>query len=256
MQQYGWDDFWSIGNDSFWAGLEYTLFSAVLMGIAAIIALVLSFKLLHKYRINKKRSVLFLGLAMLVFDIAMLALLPAMLPISYLAKMIDDIIARMISLVAIILYLKFAIEIFVSRQAENKRKVLLLQVVFFAVNVIFITIHYWTELTIWMAQGTEYNQFLFLVVQETIASTPFLYIFVVAWKLAGKVNVPEEKKALRYISLSGLMLFIAYSMIALDDFIGLDNPSSFPMVICMLLGLIFFYIGVARPSRFYKPVRA
>ncbi|MBN2153166.1 MAG: hypothetical protein JW839_17060 [Candidatus Lokiarchaeota archaeon] len=253
MAQYGWDDFWSVGDDSFWAGLEYTIFSAVLMGAAGIIALVLSLKLINKYKSNKKRSVLFLGLAMLVFDVAMIALLPSMLDISYLAKMIDDLVARMIGLVAVMLYLKFAIEIFVPRREANNQQVMAFQVVFLAVNAAFIVAHYWIELSIWWETGTEFNQATFIVMQESIASTPFLYIFVVAWRLAERVDVPGEKKALMYISFSGLLLFVSYAMIALDDSIGLDNPSSLPMCICLLLGFFCFYIGVARPGRFFGP---
>ncbi|MEX2681237.1 MAG: hypothetical protein Q6373_006530 [Candidatus Sigynarchaeota archaeon] len=256
MAQYGWEDFWRIGNDSFWAGLEYTLFAAVLMGVAGIIALVISIKLLNKYKVNKKRSVLYLGMAMLVFDIAMVALLPAMLDIPYFSEMIDDLVARLIGLVAIMLYIKFAIEIFVSRREEKQRTVVAFQVVFFAVNAAFITAHYWIELSIWLQAGTKYNQATFIVIQETIASTPFLYIFIMAWQLARRVDVVAEKRALKYISWSGMFMFVSYIMIALDDFIGLDNPSSLPMVIFLLLGLVYFYIGVARPGKLFKLAKA
>jgi hypothetical protein len=243
-----------IGPNSVFASLPWDIFVSVIMVIAGLFALGLGIKLLKKYQRNRSKAVLYLGWAMVIFVATMFMLVPTLFISGGVFKINDDLVVRLVGIAAITLYFMFAIEIFVMR-GQKKQIHLIIPLVFVGINVALILINFGYVLTIFIETG-DINTFpTLLVIQEFIATIPFIYIFLYAWKLVRRTEGPEAR-ALRYISLSGLFMFLSYLSLAIDDAIVLDNPSSLPMWLFALLGFIYFYIGVAKPKKMFKEADA
>ncbi|NMC04055.1 MAG: hypothetical protein GYA24_02525 [Candidatus Lokiarchaeota archaeon] len=239
-----------IGPGSFFASVPWDILVSTIMVVAGFFALGLGAKLLKKHAKNRSKAVLYLGLAMMTFLASMVLLVPTLFITDGLFKITDDLVARLAGLVAITLYFMFGIEIF-ALGGENKRTHQVFPLVFLAINLPLILLNFWHVYAVFIATG-DINLFpLLLVIQEFIATTPFLFIFLYAWRLARRVESSTEARALKYISWSGVFMFLSYLSLAIDDAIVLDNPSSLPMWLFALFGFIYFYIGVAKPRKIF-----
>lgn len=245
------DDFFSIGDESFWASPEYTFFSTALIGIALILSLLLSFKLLSKYKKYKKKSVLYLGLAFLFIIIGMLLAIPiAFEAIPCEIIKVFEGTSKVVVTFAINFYFMFAIAIFYSK-GEKSKKILAFQAIFVAVNLALVIINYTLEAIYCIQHGTNMPRPVLVLIQEFFITLPLIMILVQAWRLSKKTSEEGDKKALQFIAWSGFFKFMAFLSMAIDDFIALDNPWSFPTAVFMILGFVYFYLGVARPKKVF-----
>lgn len=240
-----------IGPDSFFASLPWDILMAIIMGVSGIIALVLGVSLIKKYRNSKSRVALFLGLAMLTFIVAMFVILPTLFIPGGLFKIVDDLVARLVGLIAITCYLVFAIELFIPR-AEQRRGHTIIPLVFICINALLIALNFAHVLTVFLETGSINTFPTLLIVQEFLVTLPFLYIAYNSMKLSGRAPKKAERKALRFISWSGVFMFLSYLFLAIDDLLVLDNFSALPMWVFAMLGFIYFYLGVARPKKVFK----
>ena len=240
-----------IGPGSVWASAEYDIFMAILMGISGIFVIILCVKLFQRYQINKSKPVLYLGIAMLLFIVSIVAIFPSVLDIDYLWILINNMITRLLGLSAVFFYFLFGIEIF-NPIKENANSIQKIKLIFLVVNAAMIVINYIIEISLYLLYNQTYITPVILLIEEIIITLPFLFIFLMAFKLSRRAEVRKDQIALKYISFSGIFMFLSYLSLAIDDIIALDNPSSLPMWIFTLLGFIFFYLGVARPKKLFE----
>lgn len=240
-----------IGPGSVFASLEWDIFIGAIMVVAILFALVLGAKLLKKHRANRSTAVLYLGMAMLLFVAGSAILVPTLFNLGDLFKIVDDLVARLVGIAAITLYLMFAIEVFIPR-GEKRQGHTVIPIAFAGINVTLLLVQYSHLLEAFLDSGIVETAQPLLVLQECIATLPFIYIFLQAWKLARRTDVANDARALMHISRSGLFMFFTYLSLAIDDAIVLDNISSLPMWVFAVLGFISFYIGVAKPRRLFQ----
>ncbi|MBD3187362.1 hypothetical protein GF325_11070 [Candidatus Bathyarchaeota archaeon] len=150
---------------------------------------------------------------------------------------------------------KFALTIFHSRENSSK-SLSLVQVAFFVLNASLIIADaliaiFHLKVNEGMGSIPRLPPVL-LLVQEIIITLPFLYMFVMAWKLSKKAGDPNDEKALLFIAISGLLKFGSYMSMLVNDFIGFRNPWSIGIWSCALAAFMTFYIGVTRPAILFK----
>ncbi|MFX0102340.1 MAG: hypothetical protein ACFFCS_22435 [Candidatus Hodarchaeota archaeon] len=249
------DDFLSIGVDSFWASDGYTVFATALVAVALVISLALSFKLFAKYRLNKKKSVRYLALAYLLIIIGILLAIPIALdPACHVKKSFENS-SKMVIIFAVYFYFSFAISIFYMKD-ENKKKIVIIQALYLIINIFLVIMNAIFEISHCIIYGETLQGPVFALIQQCVITIPLIFILVRAWLLSRKINNRGDKKALEFIAWSGFFKFIAFLSMAIDDFIAQDNAWSTPAGVFMILGFIYFYLGVARPKKVFERYNA